>query len=95
MAVRFKVDLREIKGEGEFLCPSCGQLISPDDESGVTYSILGISEKEDGVVQEVTLQCMKCRSTISLVGFEALEETKDLDYLDEYLGFRVDLENIR
>jgi len=95
MAARFKVDLREIEGEGEFLCPSCGQLISPDDESGITYSIIEIGEKEDGEVREVTIQCMKCRSAISLVGFEALEETKNLDYLDEYLGFRVDIENIR
>jgi len=95
MTRRFKIDLRKIEGEGEFPCPVCGELISPDDESGVTYGVVETIADEDGDVQEVTIQCRKCRSLIQLVGFEALAGTEDLDYLDDYLGFRVDLGSIK
>ena len=35
----YRVDLREIDGEGDFPCPKCGILISPDDEGETVYSI--------------------------------------------------------
>jgi hypothetical protein len=92
MKQSFRIDLREIEGEGEFLCPTCREIISPDDESGMTYDILEIGTEEDGMMHEVVIQCRTCGSVIRLAGFEALAETENLEYLDDYLSFRVDLE---
>lgn len=91
MTQRFKIDLTKIEGEGEFLCPVCQELISPDDQTGLTYDIVETATNEDGDMQAVTIQCRKCRSIIQLVGFEALTETGDLDYLDDYLGFKANI----
>jgi predicted RNA-binding Zn-ribbon protein involved in translation (DUF1610 family) len=34
------LDLTQIDGNGEFLCPKCGNIISPDDCTKEDYSIL-------------------------------------------------------
>ena len=93
MARSLKIDLREIEGDGNFLCPTCKEVISPDDESGLTYDVVEIKTKEDGSMEDVIIKCKKCGSIIHLVGFEALPETENLEYLDDYLGFKVNLEN--
>ena len=80
MAQSFRIDLTEIEGEREFPCPTCGEMISPDDESDIVYDILEIGTGEDGDLREIIIQCEKCGSTIHITGFGLLEE---LGYSDE------------
>ena len=64
----YKVNLTEIQGEGDFPCPSCGIVISPDDETEDVYTI--ISTKVNGHdLEELVIQCNSCKSKIRLVGF--------------------------
>lgn len=87
----FKVNLMNIEGEGDFPCPSCGEMISPDDESGLVYDILDVEIREDNSLEEVNLICKKCGSIIQLEGFEALTDMGDLDKLfelKEYLTYQ-------
>jgi len=81
MERRFRIDLTKIEGDGEIYCPACGITISPDDYSGVTYSILDVKTKADGRVEEVIVQCGNCRSIICLDGFHLPE---DIGCADEY-----------
>ena len=71
----FEVDLSKLEGEGDFPCPKCGVIISPDDESEDTYTILETKGDED-LLDEVVIQCRKCESIIRLKGFERLEEAE-------------------
>ena len=66
----YKIDLTEIVGEGEFPCPSCGEIISPDDESGTGYDILDVKTKKDKLLEEILVMRKKCGSMIRLEGFE-------------------------
>ena len=34
------LDLARLEGNGDFSCPCCGSLISPDDETVEFYSVL-------------------------------------------------------
>ena len=68
-----RIDLRKIKGGGEFPCPTCGATISPDDYSGMTYEVLDTETREDGTVEEAILQCRGCRSIVCLEGFDLFE----------------------
>jgi len=68
----FRIDLNNIEGSGDFPCPSCGVIISPDDDSEKTYKIINIETYEDGSLKTLTLLCKKCSATIILNGFEAL-----------------------
>jgi len=71
----YKVDLTKIEGDGEFPCPLCKALISPDDESGNTYDIVDVKTKEGSSIPEkLIIICKKCRSIIHVEGFEALKE---------------------
>ena len=36
----YQVNLTEIQGEGDFPCPGCGILISPEDETEDVYKIV-------------------------------------------------------
>ena len=67
----FKVDLTTIQGDGAFPCPNCNTLISPDDFSEEVYTMLSMSEDEDNL-ESITIQCNKCKSIITLNGFEQL-----------------------
>ena len=67
----FEVDLTTIEGDGEFLCPNCNALISPDDFSEEVYTVLSIPEDEDDL-ESMTIQCNTCKSIITLNGFELL-----------------------
>lgn len=64
----FKVDLRRIEGEGDFPCPKCGVLISPDDESEEVYTIVDTKMRED-ILEELIISCNKCGSKIHVSGF--------------------------
>jgi len=68
----YEVDLTKIKGEGDFPCPSCGVVISPEDETEDVYSILETKVKGESL-EELVIQCNKCGSKIRLVGFLAPE----------------------
>jgi DNA-directed RNA polymerase subunit RPC12/RpoP len=64
----YRVDIAKIDGEGEFPCPSCGSVISPDDETEDVYVILNTKLKGD-TLQELLIQCNRCKSKIQLTGF--------------------------
>lgn len=67
-----ELDLTTIQGEGDFPCPSCGTIISPEDETEDVYTIL--EEKLEGeVLEELVIQCNKCSHQIRLTGFPILE----------------------
>lgn len=80
---RLVIDLREIEGDGEFPCPTCGELISPDDESAMAYDILEVRTSIDGDLQDIIIKCQKCGSIIQIIGFELLEESGCLYELPE------------
>jgi hypothetical protein len=67
-----ELDLTKIDGNGDFPCPACGVTISPEDESEDVYVIL--EEKVVGdVLEEMVIQCNKCKCRIKLTGFSALD----------------------
>ena len=67
-----EMDLTKIDGNGDFLCPTCGVTISPEDESEDVYVIL--EEKIiDDVLEEMVIQCNKCSCRIRLTGFSSLD----------------------
>jgi len=72
----FKIDITEIEGAGDFPCPSCGVTISPDDETETVYSIIETKTRNENL-EELILQCNKCRSKIHLVGFLTLQKQTD------------------
>lgn len=64
----FTIDLSKIDGKGDFPCPNCGVIISPEDETDNVYIV--VDTKVNGSnVEELTLQCNKCGSKIRLIGF--------------------------
>ena len=70
--VRFyTIDLRRINGEGEFKCPKCGVLISPDDETEDAYVILEPVMNKDSL-EKIMIECNRCGSQIHLIGFDLL-----------------------
>lgn len=69
----YTIDLTKIRGNGLIKCPKCGIEISPDDTSETVYSILEPVVKDDSL-ERILLQCIKCGSRISLVGFDILNE---------------------
>jgi len=64
----YRIDLTKIEGDGDFPCPSCGVVISPDDESEEVYVILETKLKNEAL-QELVIQCNRCKSKIHLTGF--------------------------
>ncbi len=69
----YTVDLTKISGEGDFSCPVCETVISPDDTTEETYTILEPKVDKHGLV-EVVICCNKCSSQIHLTGFSLLEK---------------------
>jgi DNA-directed RNA polymerase subunit RPC12/RpoP len=67
----YQVDLTKIQGEGDFQCPKCGVTISPDDETEEVYRILETKVRNKSL-DELIIQCQKCRSRIRLIGFSTL-----------------------
>ena len=64
----YQVDLTELKGEGDFPCPNCGVLISPEDETEDVYTILDTTVNGDNL-ESLVIECNRCKSKIRLVGF--------------------------
>ena len=69
----YKVDLTEIDGNGDFPCPRCGNVISPDETTEETYCIIEPKVNGRGL-EEVVISCNKCNSHIHLTGFSLLEK---------------------
>ena len=46
-AVVHTIDLTKINGEGDFTCPTCGTIISPEDQSDEVYNILETKVKNN------------------------------------------------
>lgn len=67
----YQVDLKELQGEGDFPCPCCGVVISPEDETEDVYVILDTKVSGDEL-EELVIQCNHCKSKIRLVGFNVL-----------------------
>lgn len=68
------VDLRKIEGEGDFACPKCGVMLSPNDLSEENYTVIDVKSDDDDIMEEMTIQCLKCGAEIKLVGFSDLKE---------------------
>ncbi len=69
----FKVDITQIEGDGDFPCPKCGVMISPEDETETVYKIIDTKVKKHNL-EELVILCNKCESKIRLVGFLSLEK---------------------
>jgi hypothetical protein len=68
----YRVNLNDLQGEGDFPCPSCGIVISPEDETEDVYKI--VETKINGQdLEELVIQCNRCRNKIRLVGFNIPE----------------------
>jgi hypothetical protein len=74
----FEVDLTQIDGDGDFSCPRCENVISPDDASEETYSIVEPKVNSRGL-DKVIIHCNKCSSRILLTGFPLLQELSEID----------------
>ena len=64
----YKIDLTKIEGDGDFPCPKCGAVISPDDESEQVYTIVDTRMRGD-ILEELIINCNKCGSKIHITGF--------------------------
>ncbi len=69
----YKVDLTKIDGKGDFPCPRCGSIISPDETTEKTYIILEPKVNSHGL-EELVICCNICKSHIHLTGFSLLDE---------------------
>ncbi len=65
----YKIDLATIDSDGSFPCPKCGMSISPDDETEENYQIMDTKVVNDELA-ELVITCGKCRSLITLTGFQ-------------------------
>ena len=64
----YQLDLATLQGEGEFPCPGCGIVISPEDETEDVYNILETKIRSDEL-EELVIQCKRCKSKTRLSGF--------------------------
>jgi hypothetical protein len=69
----YKLDLTKIDGDGDFSCPRCGSIISPDDTTEKTYCVLEPKVNTHGL-EEIVICCNMCKSHIYLTGFSLLQE---------------------
>ena len=69
----YKLDLTKMYGDGDFSCPRCGSIISPDETTEKTYCILEPKVGSHGL-EELVISCNMCKSHIHLTGFSLLKE---------------------
>ena len=67
-----KINLINLEGKGDFLCPNCQVKISPDDETEKVYSILEPKVRNNGL-EGLLIRCNSCSNKILLMGFSVLE----------------------
>lgn len=63
------IDLTKIEGDGDFPCPCCGVVISPEDETENAYAIQEVKMQEDEQLEKLVIRCNGCRSVIHIIGF--------------------------
>lgn len=63
------IDLTKIEGDGDFPCPRCGAIISPEDESESTYIIEEVKMRQGEELEELVIKCNSCGSIIHITGF--------------------------
>jgi len=68
----YMIDLTEIDGDGDFLCPCCRAIISPEDESETTYTIQEVKMQKGDHLEELVIKCNNCGSIIHVTGFTSL-----------------------
>ena len=68
-----RVTIKCLREEGEFPCPKCSNVISPDDLSNTNYEIERVNVY--GSIVQLLIRCKKCRTLIVL----------DLGDLEAYL----------
>ena len=71
----YKINLAQIEGDGDFACPNCGVVISPEDETETVYTIIETKMKKDSL-EQLIIRCNGCGSEIHLVGFLPISETE-------------------
>lgn len=64
----YRFDVASTNKDGGFLCPRCRAVISPDDHSENTYTIVDVTVGSSGL-EELLLCCKNCSSLITLRGF--------------------------
>ena len=67
----YKVDLTKIEGNGDFECPRCRNIISPDETAEESYTIIEPKVNKHGL-EELIICCNTCNSYIHLTGFSLL-----------------------
>jgi len=74
----YTVDLTKIDGNGDFPCPRCGTVISPNDCTEEAYSILEPKVDSHGL-EELVIRCNRCASQLHLTGFSLLQKLPEID----------------
>ncbi len=64
----YQVDLKTLESEGDFPCPCCGTIISPEDETEDVYTIMDTVVEGDELTALV-IECNRCKSQIRITGF--------------------------
>jgi hypothetical protein len=72
----YVLDLTKMDGNGDFPCPRCGAVISPDDCTDEAYSILETRVNSQGL-EELVIRCNKCASQLQLTGFSLLQKLSE------------------
>ena len=73
-AIAGVLDLTKIDRSGDFPCPRCGNVISPDDCTENAYSILEAKVSNQDL-EEIMIRCNRCESELHLTGFSLLQKT--------------------
>ena len=68
----YELDFAKIEEDGDFSCPNCGVIISPEDETEDVYCILETKVRGQAL-EELVVQCNNCLSRIRMIGFPILE----------------------
>jgi hypothetical protein len=74
----YVLDLSAINDDGDFSCPRCGTMISPDECTEEAYSILETKVDNHGL-NELVIRCNKCESNLHLTGFSLLQRLAEID----------------
>jgi uncharacterized C2H2 Zn-finger protein len=72
----YVLNLTQMDGGGDFSCPRCGNVISPDDCTEKTYSILEAKVSNQDL-EEIMIRCNKCESELHLTGFSLLKKLNE------------------
>jgi ribosomal protein S27AE len=69
----YLVDFTKMNERGDFSCPKCGVLLSPDDLTERSYFISEAKVNYLGL-EELVICCNRCGSQIHLTGFPLLQK---------------------